>query len=89
VRARAWRSDAFIVGASADLDLTVPMAVTARVQNNGQACIAAKRYIVVGARADEFIERFTRAMPKSQWAIPWTPIRCWVHSPPKPTAITQ
>jgi succinate-semialdehyde dehydrogenase/glutarate-semialdehyde dehydrogenase len=66
-------SDAFIVGASADLDLTVPMAVTARVQNNGQACIAAKRYIVVGARADEFIERFTRAMAEVPMGDPMDP----------------
>ncbi len=55
-------SDPFIVAASADLDLTVPMAVEARVQNNGQACIAAKRFIVVAERASEFIERFTLEM---------------------------
>lgn len=66
-------SDAFIVGASADMDLTVPMAVTARVQNNGQACIAAKRFIVVGSRADEFIERFTRAMADVPMGDPMDP----------------
>jgi succinate-semialdehyde dehydrogenase/glutarate-semialdehyde dehydrogenase len=55
-------SDAFIVGAHADLDLAVPMAVTARVQNNGQACVAAKRFIVLAARADEFIGRFSAEM---------------------------
>jgi succinate-semialdehyde dehydrogenase / glutarate-semialdehyde dehydrogenase len=55
-------SDAFIVGAHADLDVTVPKAVTARVQNNGQSCIASKRFIVVRARADEFISRFSAAM---------------------------
>lgn len=55
-------SDAFIIASSADLDVTVPKAVIARVQNNGQSCIAAKRFIVVRDRADEFIERFTKAM---------------------------
>ncbi len=39
-------SDPFIVAKSADLDHTVPLAVTARLQNNGQACICAKRFIV-------------------------------------------
>ena len=58
VRARARRIGPLHRRGSADMDLTVPMAVTARVQNNGQACIAAKRFIVVRERADEFIERF-------------------------------
>jgi succinate-semialdehyde dehydrogenase/glutarate-semialdehyde dehydrogenase len=66
-------SDAFIVAASADLDLTVPMAVTARVQNNGQACIAAKRYIVVKERSEEFIERFTQAMADVPMGDPMDP----------------
>ncbi|HUX05120.1 MAG TPA: NAD-dependent succinate-semialdehyde dehydrogenase [Acidimicrobiales bacterium] len=55
-------SDPFIVGASADLDLTVAKAVTARVQNNGQACIASKRYIVLREVADQFVPRFVEAM---------------------------
>ncbi len=55
-------SDAFVVAASADLDLTIPLAVTARVQNNGQSCIAAKRFIVVRDLAQEFVDRFTTAM---------------------------
>jgi len=55
-------SDAFIVASSADLDLAVAMAVTARVSNNGQSCIAAKRFIVVRDRATEFTERFEGAM---------------------------
>ncbi len=66
-------SDAFIVASSADLDLTVPMAVTARVQNNGQACVAAKRFIVVRERAGEFIERFTRAMAAVPMGDPMKP----------------
>lgn len=55
-------SDAFIVASSADLARTIPMAVTARVQNNGQSCIAAKRFIVVQERAQEFIDGFAEAM---------------------------
>jgi len=55
-------ADPFIVASSADMDRTIPMAVTARVQNNGQACIAAKRYIVVKDRAEEFTSRFVEAM---------------------------
>lgn len=55
-------SDAFIVATSADLDHTIPLAVTARVQNNGQSCIASKRFLVVASRAEEFLDRFSRAM---------------------------
>jgi succinate-semialdehyde dehydrogenase/glutarate-semialdehyde dehydrogenase len=55
-------SDPFIVTPSADLEASVRTAVTARVQNNGQSCIAAKRFIVVGDVAEEFLARFTEAM---------------------------
>ena len=51
-------SDAFVVRADADLDATAKAAVTARFQNNGQSCIAAKRFIVVDAIYDAFLERF-------------------------------
>jgi succinate-semialdehyde dehydrogenase/glutarate-semialdehyde dehydrogenase len=55
-------SDAFIVAASADMERTIPLAVTARIQNNGQSCIAAKRFIVVRDVADAFIAGFVAAM---------------------------
>ncbi len=55
-------SDPFIVTASADLGAAVAAAVSARVQNNGQACIAAKRFIVVRERAGEFLDAFVEAM---------------------------
>lgn len=50
-------SDPFIVLESADLEAAVSTAVTARMLNNGQSCIAAKRFIVVDAIADTFAQR--------------------------------
>ena len=55
-------SDPFIVMPSANLDVAVKTAVKARVINNGQSCIAAKRFIVVGSIADEFERRLVDGM---------------------------
>jgi succinate-semialdehyde dehydrogenase/glutarate-semialdehyde dehydrogenase len=51
-------SDPFVVMPSADLDAAAAVATTARCQNNGQSCIAAKRFIVHADVADEFERRF-------------------------------
>ena len=55
-------SDPFIVMPSANLDAAVQTAVKARVINNGQSCIAAKRFIVVENIADEFERRLVTSM---------------------------
>ncbi|NUU24641.1 MAG: NADP-dependent succinic semialdehyde dehydrogenase [Streptomycetaceae bacterium] len=55
-------SDAFVVMPSADQDAAVSTAVTARVQNNGQSCIAAKRFIVHEAVFDAFAGAFAARM---------------------------
>jgi succinate-semialdehyde dehydrogenase / glutarate-semialdehyde dehydrogenase len=55
-------SDPFIVMPSADLDKAVQTAVAARNINNGQSCIAAKRFIVHDQIADAFLQKFVPAM---------------------------
>jgi succinate-semialdehyde dehydrogenase/glutarate-semialdehyde dehydrogenase len=55
-------SDPFIIMSSADLEDAVKTAVKARCINNGQSCIAAKRFIVHQKIADEFEQRFVKGM---------------------------
>jgi succinate-semialdehyde dehydrogenase / glutarate-semialdehyde dehydrogenase len=55
-------SDPFLVLPSADVVKAAETAVTARCQNNGQSCIAAKRFIAHADVYDEFLDAFTRGM---------------------------
>lgn len=66
-------SDPFIVMPSADLDAAIATAVTARVQNNGQSCIAAKRFIVHADVYDAFVAGFTERMSALRVGDPTDP----------------
>jgi succinate-semialdehyde dehydrogenase / glutarate-semialdehyde dehydrogenase len=55
-------SDAFIVLDDADLEKTVKWAMWAKMNNTGQCCIAGKRFIVVEALADKFLDKFQMAL---------------------------
>jgi succinate-semialdehyde dehydrogenase/glutarate-semialdehyde dehydrogenase len=66
-------SDPFVVTASADVARAADVAVAARIVNNGQSCIAAKRFIVVEAVADEFEARFVERMAAVRVGDPLLP----------------
>ena len=55
-------NDAYIVLEDADIELAVEKCVKGRIYNNGETCIAAKRFIVVDAVYDQFKEAFVKAM---------------------------
>ena len=64
-------SDPFIVMPSADLDEAVATGVKARTINNGQSCIAAKRFIVAEPIAEEFARKFVAKMQGLQLGDPF------------------
>ncbi|HEV3282507.1 MAG TPA: aldehyde dehydrogenase family protein [Acidimicrobiales bacterium] len=66
-------SDPFIVLPSADIDRAISVGVQARVQNAGQSCIAAKRFIVHERVADEFTDGFVAGMEALSVGDPFDP----------------
>ncbi len=66
-------SDAFIVLEDADLDRAVSWAVWGRMNNTGQCCIAAKRFIVVEKVANEFLRRFKASLEQLKPGDPLDP----------------
>ncbi len=63
-------NDAFIVLEDADLEHVIKMAIKGRMVNTGQSCVAAKRFIIVEAIAEKFLEQFTAAMSEMQLGDP-------------------
>lgn len=66
-------NDAFIVLEDADLDEVVKMAVKGRMVNNGQSCVASKRFIVVSAVADAFLAGMKDAFAALKLGDPMDP----------------
>lgn len=66
-------SDALIVLADADLDLSVERALWGRLNNAGQSCVAAKRIIVVEELAEEFLRRFGEGFAELKAGDPFDP----------------
>lgn len=64
-------SDPFILLSTDDLDATVQAAVDARLDNTGQSCNAAKRFIVIDDLYDAFLEKFTAAMTAAKVGDPF------------------
>lgn len=66
-------NNSFIVCDDADLDKTVTIAVNARMQNSGQSCIAAKRFIIHENVYDLFLEKFKTAISQLKTGDPMNP----------------
>lgn len=74
-------SDGFIVLEDCDLEYAVRMAVLGRIGNAGQTCIGAKRFIVRGPRAEQFLSAFRDALAQPQPGDPLDESTTWVHWP--------
>ncbi|MFC2098361.1 NAD-dependent succinate-semialdehyde dehydrogenase [Bacteroidota bacterium] len=66
-------SDPYIVFSDADLEKAAEMAIMARFQNNGQSCIAAKRFIIEEAAFEEFMSRFKLKVEAMKMGDPMDP----------------
>ncbi len=66
-------NDVFIILEDADMDKTVDWAVVGRMNNNGQCCVASKRFIAVEAIADTFIQKFKEKLLKMKVGDPMDP----------------
>jgi succinate-semialdehyde dehydrogenase/glutarate-semialdehyde dehydrogenase len=66
-------SDSFIILEDADIDKAIEMAIIGRMNNNGQSCVASKRFIAVEAIADEFLEKFTKTIAALKVGDPMDP----------------
>ena len=66
-------SDPFILLSTDDLDATVDAAVAARLDNNGQSCNAAKRFVVLENLYDGFLEKFTARLAEVEATDPTAP----------------
>src|ERR1700741_1872094 len=66
-------SDPFIVLGTDDLDKTVEDAAAARLDNTGQSCNAAKRFIVVDELYEPFVGKFSAALSKAEPGAPRSP----------------
>jgi len=66
-------SDAFIILDDADMEKTVEWAVVGRMNNNGQCCVASKRFIAVDSVADEFLRKFREKLSKLKVGDPMDP----------------
>jgi succinate-semialdehyde dehydrogenase / glutarate-semialdehyde dehydrogenase len=63
-------SDAYIILEDADLEKATDLATYGRLQNNGQTCIAAKRFVVLEEIYDDFLELFTKKMKEAKMDEP-------------------
>jgi succinate-semialdehyde dehydrogenase/glutarate-semialdehyde dehydrogenase len=66
-------SDPYLILEDANVEEAVELCVTSRLMNSGQSCIAAKRFIVVEARREEFVRRFVERMRNVRMGDPMDP----------------